>query len=501
MRRTPVRCSGLVKSFGGVRALRGVDFDLRAGEVHALAGENGAGKSTLMHLMAGVHQPDSGTMEIDGRLVTIPDEAAAQRLGVSIVYQERSLFDLLTVAENLFVNRPPTGRWGMIDKQKMRRGAKELLNAVNLQVDPEAQLSRLPPAQQQMIEIAKALSLQAHILILDEPTAAITLAETETLFRLMRQMKAQGVGMVYISHRLEEIFKIADRVTVLKDGASQGTWNVPDVTPAQLVSRMVGRETIYQHTRREVNRSGMPRLQVSGLSDSYLKDITFEAYGGEILGVAGLAGAGRTETAMAIFGARSLAKGEIRVDGKPVMIRHPQDAMKAGIAYVTEDRRDLGLFLRMNIGENVAAADLQRFGGWGFNMALMMSTARDYIRRLRIAAPGPETISGQLSGGNQQKVLLSRWLLRGPKVLIVDEPTRGIDVGAKTEIYDVLRSLADAGASVIAISSDLPEVLAISDRILVMREGAIAAELPGGGATEETIMRHAALFEPESSVA
>jgi ribose transport system ATP-binding protein len=352
-----------------------------------------------------------------------------------------------------------------------------------------------------MIEIAKALSLQAHILILDEPTAAITLAETETLFRLMRQMKAQGVGMVYISHRLEEIFKIADRVTVLKDGASQGTWNVPDVTPAQLVSRMVGRETIYQHTRREVNRSGMPRLQVSGLSDSYLKDITFEAYGGEILGVAGLAGAGRTETAMAIFGARSLAKGEIRVDGKPVMIRHPQDAMKAGIAYVTEDRRDLGLFLRMNIGENVAAADLQRFGGWGFNMALMMSTARDYIRRLRIAAPGPETISGQLSGGNQQKVLLSRWLLRGPKVLIVDEPTRGIDVGAKTEIYDVLRSLADAGASVIAISSDLPEVLAISDRILVMREGAIAAELPGGGATEETIMRHAALFEPESSVA
>ena len=497
---TILRCSGLVKSFGGVKALRGIDFDLRTGEVHALAGENGAGKSTLMHLLAGVHHPDGGTIEIDGRAVSIEDEHAAQQLGISIVYQERSLFNLLTVAENLFVNRPPIGRWGMVDEGKMRRDTQKLLDEVNVHVDPDAVLGSLPPAQQQMIEIAKALSFRSRIFILDEPTAAITVAETETLFRVMNGLKAKGVGMIYISHRLEEIFQVADRVTVLKDGASQGTWNVKDITPEQLVSRMVGREAIYQHMRRVPDRGGVPRLQVSGLSDAFLKNVTFEAYKGEILGFAGLAGAGRTETAMAIFGARPLIRGEIHVDGKLVTVHKPRDAMEAGIAYVTEDRRDFGLFLRMNIGENVAAADLERFGHWGFNQTLMMRTARDYIQRLRIAAPGPEAISGKLSGGNQQKVLLSRWLLRKPKILIVDEPTRGIDVGTKAEIYDMLRSLADGGTTVIVISSDLPEVLAISDRVIVMREGAIAVELPVEGATEEVIMRHAALFEAGNSV-
>jgi ABC-type sugar transport system ATPase subunit len=490
-----VRCSGLVKSFSGVKALREVDFDVQAGEVHALAGENGAGKSTLTHVLAGVHQPDSGTIEIDGQAVSISDEQAAQRLGVSIVYQERSLFDLLTVAENVFVNRPPVDRWGLIDRREMRRSARELLEEVELQVNPDARAGSLPPAQQQMVEIAKALSLRSRIFILDEPTSAITIAETKTLFGVIRRLRARGVGIIYISHRVEEIFSIADRVTVLKDGTSRGTWYVKDITSEELVNRMVGRAVVHNHVPREVNRNRVPALQVSGLSDAYLNNITFDAYGGEILGFAGLAGAGRTETAMAIFGVRHVLKGEIRVDRKLVRIRKPKEAMDAGVAYVTEDRRELGMFLRMTIGANIAAADLHRFGDWVLNPALIAGTAREYIQRLRIAATGPEAISGELSGGNQQKVLLARWLLRKPRILIADEPTRGIDVGAKAEIYDVLRSLAKTGTAVIIISSDLPEIIAISDRVIVMREGAITANLTRGEISEEAIMRHAALSE------
>jgi ABC-type sugar transport system ATPase subunit len=489
-----LRCAGLTKLFPGIRALHQVDFDVRAGEVHALAGENGAGKSTLMHLLAGVFPPDAGSIEIDGHgAVTIEDERHAQRLGIAIVYQERSLFPLLSIAENLFVNRQPAGAGGVIDRTALHAQARALLEEVNLAADPERPAGSLSPAQQQMLEIAKALSFHSRVLILDEPTAALTVAETDTLFRLIRQLKEKGVAIVYISHRLEEIFEIADRVGVLKDGEMQGTWKVADITQDGLVASMVGRARIHERAPRTVPaHSGAPALEVRNLSDSKLRDISFSAWAGEIVGFSGLAGAGRTELAMAIFGERAATKGEVLRNGRPVRIRSASEAIAAGIGYLPEDRKEQGLFLDMSIAANIAAARLDAFGGWRIDGSAMRRAASGFIEKLRIAAPNAEKPAGKLSGGNQQKVLFARWLLRDPEVLMVDEPTRGVDVGAKAEIYQVLRALADEGKAVIAISSDLPEVLAISDRILVMRQGRIAGELAGAGATEEAVMRLAA---------
>ena len=487
-----LRCTGLSKSFPGVRALSEVNFDLRPGEVHALAGENGAGKSTLMHILAGVQQPDAGTIELEPTgQVHIPDARSAQELGIAIVYQERSLFHLLSIAENLFVDRQPLNRFGLIDRNLMLEKSRALLAEVDLIADPTMPAGSLSPARQQMLEIAKALSFRSRVFILDEPTAALTAAETATLFHLIRQLRQGGAGIVYISHRLEEIFEIADRVSVLKDGCMQGTWDVADVSREKLVARMVGREGVHGRGERNSATRGKPRLKVKGMQDEKLKNISFEAYGGEILGFAGLAGAGRTELAMAIFGARRTEAGEVFVDDKPARIDSPRDAMDAGIGYLPEDRKEQGIFAGMPIADNIAAARLDAFGGWQIKRGQLFSTASRLMEKLRIAAPSPAKPAGKLSGGNQQKVLLSRWLLRDPGVLIADEPTRGVDVGAKAEIHDILRELADAGKSVIVISSDLPEILAVSDRILVMREGHIVSEMAATDASEERIMKEA----------
>jgi ABC-type sugar transport system ATPase subunit len=490
---TLLRCSAISKSFPGVRALSGVDFELREGEVHAVVGENGAGKSTLMHILAGVHQPDSGTIELQGQPVTIPDERHAQRMGIGIVYQERSLFDLLTVAENIFAGTQPVTRLGTIDRSRLHDDARKLLRRIDLDVDPATPLGRLPAARQQMVEIAKALSFNSRLFILDEPTSVLTAAESETLFRVVRQLRDQGVGIIYISHRLEEVFRLADRVTVLKDGRLQGTLQVSNTSPDELVSLMVGRDLSRASAHAEITREGLPALEVIALAGRKTSAASFSVWPGEILGFGGLAGAGRTELARLIFGADPISSGEIRVQGRKVDIHSPRDAMSAGIGYLPEDRKELGLFLEMTIAENIAAARLDSFGGWRLQDRRMEDVALGYLKRLKIAAPSVQTRAGKLSGGNQQKVLLARWLVRDPSVLIVDEPTRGIDVNAKAEIYALLRSLAREGKAIIVISSDLPELLGLADRILVMRRGVIAGELAGRDASEEAVMRLAAM--------
>ena len=490
---------GIVKHFPGVKALDGVGFSVCRGEVHALVGENGAGKSTLMHILAGVCRPDFGRIDFAGqRDIVIQNEHAAQRLGISIVFQERSLFADLSVAENIFAGRQPASVWGHIRRREMQSRAKRLLDQVHLVVDPKTLVSRLSPAQQQMVEIAKALSLDAQLLILDEPTAALTPAESQTLFDVIEQAKRAGRAIVYISHRLDEIFRIAGRVTVLKDGRWQGTLPIEKTSPSDLVLRMIGREMAQSHlaaTRKA--RSQQPVLQVQRLSDrkaragqrSLLEGVSFSVHAGEIVAFAGLTGAGRTETALSIFGVRPKATGQILVDGRRVRIRSPRDAIKAGIGYLSEDRKESGLFLDMGIAANMAATNLWSFGSWWMSRRKLREVAQSYRERLRIAAADIDAPVVRLSGGNQQKVLIARWLLLSPKVLFVDEPTRGVDVGVKGEVHSLLRDLADRGAAVIVISSDMPEVLAVADRVLVMRDGRIAGELDRACASEEAILR------------
>jgi ABC-type sugar transport system ATPase subunit len=499
---TLLETSHIHKRFPGVQALRGVSFDLRPSEVHALVGENGAGKSTLMHILAGVHQPDEGAVKIAGTPVVIGDEQHAQALGIGIVYQERSLFELLTVAENIFAGRQPRGRWGLIDRSKMRAETHSILQQLDLHIAPDTPLGALNPAQQQMVEVAKALALNARILIFDEPTAALTEAETNTLFRVIRQLRAQGKGIIYISHRLHEIFALADRVTVLRDGTGRGTFAVAETSPDELVTRMVGRELDAEYHQSHVSKfSERVVLQVQSLAThrvpeeprTLLRDVSLQVHAGEIVGLAGLAGAGRTELGLAIFGANPIASGAVLLDGMPVNIGSPRAAIAAGIGYLPEDRKEAGLFLEMSIAENIAAARLEQFGAWWLNRAQSETVAQDFIGKLRIAAAHIQQPVVTLSGGNQQKVLLARWLLVNPKVLIVDEPTRGVDVGAKAEVHTLLRQLAEQGTAVIVISSDLPEVLALADRIVVLRAGRVSGELARAAASEEAILRLASL--------
>ncbi|HET9374663.1 MAG TPA: sugar ABC transporter ATP-binding protein [Chthoniobacterales bacterium] len=491
------------KTFDGVEVLKGVNFDVQSGEVHALVGENGAGKSTLMNILAGVHQPTSGTIQFDRQdPVFIPDEKSAQQLGISIVFQDRSLFAQLTIAENIFAARQPN-RFGHIDRNKLCFDAGRLLKQVDLDVGPDEILESLSPAQQQLVEVAKALSLKAKLIIFDEPTSSLTDKETQALFRVIRQLRSQGVGVTYISHRLEEIFQIADRVTVLKDGEWQGTSNISETNADDLVRRMVGRNLELRH--QDACAADNPiLLDVRGLSDSdhdprpLLGDISFTARAGEIVGLAGLAGAGRTELALSIFGVRPRGQGEIYVNGRRQEIRSPKEAIAAGIGYAFEDRKEGGLFLDTSIARNIASAKLEEFGSWWLNDARQSSVAADYRTSLRIVSQDTDQVVQSLSGGNQQKVVLAKWLLANPKVLIVDEPTRGIDVGAKAEVHQLLYQLSRKGAAVVVISSELPEILAISDRIYVMRNGRITGELSRAQATEEKIMRLASLSFQET---
>jgi len=488
---------GVAKSFPGVRALDGVRFDVRAGEVHALLGENGAGKSTLIKIMSGVHEPDAGTLLLDGRPVRFARPQDAQRAGVATIYQELLLFPELSVAENIFLGHAPRGRLGAVDWGAMRARAREILASLDIHdLDVDRTVGALSVGNRQRVEIAKALSQNARVLIMDEPTAALTEADVERLFATVRLLKARGVGVVYISHRLVEIFDLADRVTVLRDGRYVGTREVGDVREDELITMMVGRtlDALFPKGEAEI---GPPVLEVRGLrARPQLRDTDLVLRRGEIVGLAVLVGAGRSELAQAIFGMNPPEVGEILLDGRPVRIRTPRDSVRLGIAYVPEDRGQQGLVRPMRIRENVSLAVLRRIAKAGFvDRRAEAGLARESVTRFAIRASGIEQVVGKLSGGNQQKVVLAKWLATRPRVLIMDEPTRGIDVGAKAEIHRLMSRLAAEGLAILMISSELPEILGMSDRVLVMRQGRLVAEFPRAAATQEAIagaMMHAA---------
>ena len=480
---------GLSKAFPGVRALHDVRFDVHAGEVHALLGENGAGKSTLIKIVSGVYRPDAGTVRIDGREVHFGGPQEAQAAGIATVFQELLLFPELTVAENIFLGHAPRRAWGGIDWQAMRSRAAEILTSLEIdELDVEAHVSSLSVANRQRVEIAKALSLNARVLILDEPTAALPEADVLRLFAIVRNLRARGVGVVYISHRMAEIFTLADRVTVLRDGAYVATRRVGDTTEPELIAMMVGRTIDHLFPKLDTT-PGAPVLEVRDVvSPPVVRGVSLTVRAGEIVGLAGLIGSGRSELAQTVFGMTPATAGEIRIDGKAVRIASAAAAKRHGIAYVPEDRGSQGVIRPMTLRENVSLAVLRRIARHGFiDRGGEEVLATDAIARFSIRATGPEQVVGKLSGGNQQKVVLGKWLATKPRLLIMDEPTRGIDVGAKAEIHRLMSELAAQGLAVLMISSELPEILGMSDRILVMREGRIAAEFKRGEADQETI--------------
>ena len=479
----------ITKTFPGVRALNQVDFDLRRGEVHALVGENGAGKSTLMHIVGGIYRPDSGEILVGGRPVRFRSAHDAAVRGISVVYQELSLAPNLSVAENIFANRQPVRAWNLIDRDALESRSRELLGLFNLDLPPRTLVKHLSAAQQQVIEILKAMSYRPRVLVLDEPTSSLTALDTQLLFRNMERLKAAGTSIIYISHHLREVFRVADRVTVLRDGRHVETLPAAGLTEDAIVKRMVGRTlgNIYGERDSEI---GPEYFRVEGAAGGRFSGIGLALRRGEILGVAGLVGSGRTELARALFGAERLASGAVTLDGRPLRIRSPSQAIAAGIGYLTEDRKDQGLFLRMTVCDNCIAPALARFAGRLGMMDERRAAAFAEAARTRfgIVTPSIGQAVRNLSGGNQQKVLLAMWMGTAPKVLIADEPTRGVDVGAKSEIYRLLRQLAAAGVGIILISSDLLEVLGLADRILVMRQGRIAGAFTRSEATEENVI-------------
>lgn len=485
----------LSKSFPGVQALDDVSMLVEPGEIRALLGENGAGKSTFGKIIAGVYSRSSGTVLIDGEDHGEFDEKEAGRLGIAIVHQEGSLVPQLSVAENIFAGRQPTGRFGQVNVALMRREAATLIARLGVSINPARKVADLSPAQAQIVEIAKALSHDLRILVLDEPTAALTLTETEKLFEVVRGLAATGVSIIYVSHRLAEIFALCGSVTVLKDGRHAGTRRVAETSADELIRLMIGRDV---HLERDGSqrRPGETLLEARNVSaPPFVRQASVSIRSGEIVCLAGLIGSGRTEFAEAIFGARKKTSGEIRVGGHIVEAHGPWDGKAAGIGMVPEDRRSSGLFANMDIVNNIAATVLRKVSsGLSFSNEKAEKLARHFVDEMRIATPSVKQVVGNLSGGNQQKVLLAKWLAMEPRVLIVDEPTRGVDVGARSEIYRLLRALAAKGVALLVISSDLPEVLALADRIVVMAEGRTVGELPGEGTSEEDVLRLATDF-------
>jgi ribose transport system ATP-binding protein len=486
-----VSIENLSKSFPGVKALDGVRFDLQPGEVHALMGENGAGKSTLMKILAGVYRKDSGEMLLDGKPVEIQSPAHAQAFAIGIIHQELHLMAHLTAAQNIFLGREPRKAGGLLlDEDQLNRDTQALFDRLNLALSPTTAISELTVARQQMVEIAKALSFRTRVLIMDEPTAALNNAEIDELFRIIRQLKSEGVGIVYISHKMDEIQRIADRVTVMRDGTYINT--VPASTPMpEVIAMMVGRR--LEHAQKTIpDTSGNEvLLDVRGLQRGrVIRDVSFQVRRGEILGFAGLMGAGRTEVARAVFGADSIEAGEVRVSGRAIRLKSPQDAVRAGIGYLSEDRKHFGLATGMDVEANITLPSLSRWLKLGtfMNRPAMRAVAQQMVDKLRIKTPSLTQTARLLSGGNQQKVVIAKWLVRDCPVLIFDEPTRGIDVGAKSEIYKLLNELAAQGRAIIVISSELPEVLQLSHRVLVMCEGRITGEVRGDEATQENLM-------------
>ncbi|MGC8837703.1 MAG: ATP-binding cassette domain-containing protein [Anaerolineae bacterium] len=490
---------GITKTFPGVRALDNVHFSCERGEVHALVGENGAGKSTLMKILSGVYSPDAGEIIFKGSPVRMESPHHAQSLGISTIYQEPSLLPYLTVAENIYLGREITGRLGLVDARELQRRAQALLDRLGAAVDVSSPVFRLGVAQQQLVEIAKALSLNADLIIMDEPTAALGEREVAHLFEVIRSLRQDGVTVIYVSHRLDEIFRIADRATVLKDGQVVGTVRTADVSKGDLICMMVGRPLSEAFPPRGDGR-GEKVLEVRGLTRrGAFYDIHFSLHRGEILGIAGLAGSGRTEIVRALFGADPVDAGEVLLHGKPLQIRGPRDAVNSGIGFLTEDRKAEGLVMGLSVRENVALPSLDVWSAWGLvDRARERKVVGDLIAELQIRPPNPQQQVQYLSGGNQQKVVLAKWLATEPDVLLFDEPTLGIDVGAKVEIYALMRRLANEGKAIIMISSELPEVIGMSDRILVLCEGRIVGELTPEEATEERILALACGLEAEA---
>jgi ABC-type sugar transport system ATPase subunit len=494
-----IRMQGIVKSYPGVRALRGVDLVVEPGQVMGLVGENGAGKSTLLKVLAGAITADEGTIEVEGHPTELRTPRDSRDAGIAVIYQELMLAEHLSIAENVFAGREPSRGWRGVDFPAMRRDTASLLRELGIKASPNEQVGRLNVARRQMVEIAKALSTNARIIVMDEPTSSLTEDEVETLLALVARLRERGVSVVYVSHRMREIFAVADAITVMRDGELVGVHRTADVTPDQVVKMMVGRELIDMYGTRPApptgpqgapRRAPTPVLTVRGLhAGPRVRDVSLTVSAGEIVGLAGLVGAGRSETALAVFGHLHRTEGSVLIDGTEVHLRSPREAIAAGIAYVPEDRKQQGLFLGLPIRTNMSSACLDDVSSNG-----VLSTRRDRAlaerlsKDLRVKASSVETAVGTLSGGNQQKVILARWLARQPKVLILDEPTRGVDVGAKSEIYRLIRSIAAEGVAVLMISSELPEVLGLSDRVLVMREGCLVGELDGPTAHEHEVM-------------
>ncbi len=501
-----LRMENISKAFPGVQALDNVNLDVRVGEILGLIGENGAGKSTLMKILSGVYPMDSGRLYLRGRPIQIQNPHHAQQLGISIIYQEFNLMPNLTVMENVFIGREPT-RFLFVDRRQLQQRTQELLDRLGVHLSPTAIVRDLSVAEQQMVEIAKALSMEVQVIIMDEPTSALSDAEVQTLFAIMRELRRNGISVIFISHRLEEVLTICDRITVLRDGRNVGTLDAAEASEDALIRMMVGRSLQEFFHKEEGAQAGSHAedggdvvLEVRSItrrgskldpSAIVLDDVSFQLRRGEILGLAGLVGAGRTELARTIFGADARDAGEIYVDGKLADIRSPVDAIRHGIGFVPEDRKEQGLILSMAVRENITLPSLNRITRSGFvQLAEEERLVREYVNRLQIRTPSLEQRVRNLSGGNQQKVVISKWLLLQPKILIMDEPTRGIDVGAKAEIYGLMHQLAQAGVGIIMISSELPELLAMSDRVVCMCEGRVTAILKREEATPEQVMRY-----------
>ena len=483
-----VRLQHISKSFGGVHALQDVQLDIFPGEVHALLGENGAGKSTLIKIITGVYQPDAGEIVLEGQPIHFANTRAAQSHGIAAIYQEPSLFPDLDIAENILVGRQPIGRAG-VDWRRMHQEAGALLRRLGLGLDPRTKARELSVAQQQLVEIARALSINAKILIMDEPTSSLTQREVDELFAIVRQLRASGTAIVFISHRLEELFAVADRVTTLRDGRYVGTRAMTDVTTDDLIRMMVGR-TLDELFPKQAVAAGEVVLDVKGLGgEGSFSNVSFQLRRGEIVGMAGLIGAGRTNVARALFGIEPATAGTITLDGKVVTIKSPDAAMALGIGYVPEDRKEHGLVLKMSIAENITLPMLSTFARMGWlDTGRELAAAAAASKQLEVKMAGVEQQAGQLSGGNQQKVVLAKWLSTKPRVLILDEPTRGIDVGTKAAVHHLMSSLAGQGMAILMISSELPEILGMSDRILVMREGRMTGQFSRADATQEKLM-------------
>lgn len=484
-----IEMRGIDKSFGSNQVLKQAGFTLESGEVHALMGENGAGKSTLMKILTGVYTKDVGTVLVDGKEVNYKNPQEAEKAGIVFIYQELNVMFDLTVEENLFMGKEIHGKFGICDKKAMQKKAQEALNILGVNISPKTVMAELSVGQQQMVEICKALMADAKVIIMDEPTAALTQSETVALFKVIESLRKKGVSMVYISHRMEEIFELCDRITVLRDGSYIGVKNIPETNMNEIVKMMIGREIGERYPSRNV-KIGKEVLKVKELTrKGTFHDVNFSVRAGEVLGVSGLMGAGRTEIMQAIFGNLSYENGTIEIDGKEVKISNPRQAMEHGIGFITEDRKTEGLMLDKSIRENISLCNLRRISKSSvISREAEKNMVAEAIKDLHIKCFGSYHECNNLSGGNQQKVVLAKWILTNPKILILDEPTRGVDIGAKKEIYSIINKLAAQGVAIIMVSSELPEVLGMSDNIMVVREGEVRGIISYGEANQERVM-------------